>query len=331
MSKPATIRDVALFAQVSVGTVSNYLNNTKPIGAATRLKIEDAIERLDFVPNSAVRIVLGGRAPVIAFLVPDAANPFFAEVARGIEDIAVKQGQVVVICNTEGDAEREKHYARALSEMRVHAVLAVASSTTSRTLSTLRRTGAHVVTLGDMHDSMDISSVTLDDERGGYLAMAHLLELGHRSVAFFGGAGATPQIADRIAGCWHALHDSGVPRSALHRFDAPSSRPSDRLAVAAEILDHSPSITGVVCGNDLLAMAVETVALRRGLPIPGGVAIVGFDDIENALNAPVPLTTIRQPQYELGRTAALLANNDRSVDHVTFDPTLIVRASTTGH
>lgn len=328
MTKPTTIRDVARYAQVSVGTVSNYLNNRKPIGESTRARIEDAISRLDFVPNSAVRIVLGGRAPVIAFLIPDGANPFFTEVARGIEDIAVTRGQVVVSCNTEGDPAREQHYARALSEMRVHAAVAVASSTSSETLSVLRGTGARVVTLGDVHDSADISSVTLDDERGGYLAMEHLLSLGHRSVAFFGGSGGAPQIADRVAGCFRALHDAGVARSALRRFDSPSSRPSDRLAVAEQILNAAPTIRGVVCANDLLALAVETVALRRGLSVPVDIAIVGFDDIEGALNAPVPLTTIHQPQYELGKTAALLTSTDRAIEHIVFDPRLVIRAST---
>ncbi|MBO9627075.1 MAG: LacI family DNA-binding transcriptional regulator, partial [Microbacterium sp.] len=128
MTRRATIREVARLAEVSLGTISNYLNNNKPIAPETRDRIESAIDQLGFIPNAGVRVMRGGRSHAIAFLIPDSGNPFLVEVARGIEDVAIGARHVVVTCNTDGDREREDHYARVLSEMRVVGAVAMAMS-----------------------------------------------------------------------------------------------------------------------------------------------------------------------------------------------------------
>lgn len=325
-----TIRDVAKLAQVSLGTVSNYLNSNKPISDTTRTRIEDAITKLEFVPNAAVRTMHGHRSHVLAFIVPDGSNPFFTEVARGIEDVAIENGHVVVWCNTEaGDESRERHYANALAEMRVRAAIAVTSPTSDRMLTKLARTGARPVLLGSPHADR-FSSVVLDDRLGGRLAMEHMLATGRRNVALLSGFGAAPQIRERLAGYQEAMVAAGLDAASLRQVDETSATVAERAAAARAVLDLPDRPNAVVCANDTLALALETEAHRAGLRIPEDLAIVGYDNIEAAAAAPVPLTSISRPQYEIGRRAAELAFTDAAepTEFARFAPTLVARAST---
>ncbi len=329
MARRSTVREVADRAGVSVGTISNYLNERKPITEPTRLRIEAAIAELNFVPNTAVRVMRGARSRVIAFLVPDSGNPYFAELLRGIEDVAVQHGHVVVMCNTDGEPERERHYAQALAELRVRATIVVPSATSEEQLAFLQDWGSKIVGLGVGDELTGHSAVVVDDFHGGRLAMAHLLERGHRSIAYFGGPGADPQIGGRLSGCLDAMTEAGLDPAGLVRFDSPSSLPVDRSATAELIVRANPRPTAVVCANDVLALALEFEALRAGLSVPGDIAIVGYDDIEGASTAPVQLTTIRQSGYELGHRAAELAMQSPSaVEIVRFTPELVIREST---
>jgi LacI family transcriptional regulator len=329
MAEHSTIRDVARVADVSLGTVSNYLSGKKPISDAMRVKIDSAIAQLQFVPNAAVRVMQGGRSHVIAFIIPDSGNPFFSEVARGIEDFAIANGHVVVSCNTEGDLERERHYAKALSEMRVGAVVAVASGSNEHLLTTLRNTGVRVVTLGRQLPDSPFPAIAADDLRGGFLAMSHVLERGHRRVAFLGAPEAESQIRERFAGCVAAFTDAGLDPADLLRVDANLNSPTARSEASRAILALDPRPSAVVCANDVIALALETEAIRAGVRIPEDLAIVGYDDIEGAGIAPVPLTTVHQPRYDLGHSAAELALSDEYpvATHPPFVPRLVVRES----
>lgn len=328
MTGRSTVREVANRAGVSVGTISNYLNDRKPIAEPTRQRIEEAISELSFVPNTAVRVMRGARSRVIAFLVPDSGNPYFAEMLRGIEDVAVQHDHVVVTCNTGGRRDLERHYARALAELRVRATIVVPSASSEEQLAFLRESGSHVVGLGLGDAVAGHSAVVVDDVHGGWLAMTHLLEKGYRDIAYFGGPAADRQIHGRLAGCAAAVADFGLGPTDLMRFDAESNSPVDRSAAARRILTAASRPAAVVCANDVLALALQFEALRAGLRVPLDIAIVGYDDIEGASTAPVQLTTIRQPGYELGYRAAELAM--RSPDDsaiVRFTPELVVRES----
>ncbi|BDZ52036.1 LacI family transcriptional regulator [Frondihabitans sucicola] len=328
MPERPTVREVAHRAGVSVGTISNYLNNRKPIAEPTRLRIESAIEDLRFVPNTAVRVMRGARSRVIAFLVPDSGNPYFAEVLRGIEDVAVQHDHVVVTCNTGGRQDLERHYARTLAELRVRATIVVPSASSGQQLAFLRESGSHVVGLGLGDSATGHSAVVVDDVHGGRLAMTHLLEGGHRDIAYFGGPAAERQISGRLAGCHAAAEEFGVDPARLVRYDAASNLPVDRSAAARQILDARPGPTAVVCANDVLALALEFEALRAGLRVPEDIAIVGYDDIEGASTAPVQLTTIRQPGYELGHLAAEMAlRAPEETEIARFTPVLVIRES----
>jgi LacI family transcriptional regulator len=331
----STVRDVAELARVSLGTVSNYLNGTKPVAARTRERIELAIRQLNFVPNSAGRIVRGGRSHAIGFVVPDAPDPYFAEVARGIEDVAREAGHVLIACNTNGVFEYELTYVRTLAEMRVlGGIIMPTASGTLRHLDQLRSSGAAIVLLGTDPDEFDACTVTLDDFEGGRLAMQHLTALGHRDLLFVGGPGGDRQIRDRIAGARHAMENAGLDPNSLQRVDAMGASIAARSEVGTRIARMTPRPTGVFCANDSIALAVQGRLQRLGLNIPDDVAIVGFNNIEQTELAAVPVTTVATPQYDMGAGAARLlideAEDNHSHKRLVFAPSLIARASTLG-
>ncbi len=331
MPDRSTIRDVAERAGVSIGTISNFLNATKPISDPVRERIEAAIEELKFIPNSAVRVMHGHRTSAIALMVPDSQNPFFAEVAKGVEEVAVQSGLVVVMCNTNGDEARENQYARTLSEMRVTGAIVTPLSAREKNLRQLDISGAAIVVLGTGEGRPLYPTVDVDDVTGGRLAGLHLIERGHRIIAFFGGPGADPQIHARYEGLTQVIREAGLDPSSVERVDSAGSGYADRAKAARRILSLQPAPTAVFCANDLLALVLESEALAAGIDVPNDLSIVGYDDIEAAAMARVPLTTIRQPQSELGVAAArtLLASaRGENPKHQRFTPELIQRNST---
>ncbi|GAA1661446.1 LacI family DNA-binding transcriptional regulator [Microbacterium lacus] len=332
-ARRATVRDVARLAGVSLGSVSNYLSGQKTVATGTRGRIEAAITQLNFVPNMAVRVMRGAPSHALAFLVPDTWNPFFVGVARGIEDVAIARGHVVVICNTEGDEAREKHYSQALAEMRVRGAVALATGMSDDTLDRLMQTGASVVFLGAPLGDARHPWVTVDDELGGYLGMRHLLEEGYEDVLFLGGPRGERPFTQRLNGSTRALREQGMPSTALRRLDAAGSSPEDRMQAAAEILALEPRPRAVFCANDQLAVALLSAALREGIRIPEDLAILGYDDSEASAESPIPLSTIRQPQHEIGVAAAELVFDPLAADgkprNIEFPPELVVRSSTT--
>lgn len=323
-----TVRDVAKRAGVSIGTVSNYLSGTKAVSAATRERLDAVTQELGFVQNTAARVMRGGRSDTVALLVHDSSNPFFVDVARGIEDVAFESQHVVVVCNTDGDPEREEFYGRVLGEMRVRGVVAVASTSDAAVLQTLQSAGVGVVRLGEPGGDL-LSSVDVDDERGGWLAGRHLVERGLSRVALVGGSGAEPQIERRFQGLRRAFDEAGVSTTDTERYLLADHGAQSCLRLAEEVVTRGHQ--AVFCATDQIAIAVETAALRTGLSVPGHLAIVGYDDTEAAQVAMVPITTIRQPRYEMGRTAAEMVFRRAAggeVEHVRYEPELIARAST---
>lgn len=336
MPEIATIRDVAELAQVSLGTVSNYLNGTKPIAAGTRERIEAAIEQLSFVPNSAGRIVRGGRSPAIGFVVPDAPDPFFAELGRGIEDVAREAGLVVVACNTDGIVDHELTYVRALAEMRVVGVAIMPAAVIPlHHLDQLRSSGASIVLLGTDPGEFDACSITVDEVEGGRLAMQHLIALGRHDVVFVGGPGGERQIRDRIAGARSAMVEAGLDPETLRRVDTTGTSIASRSEVGSRIARLDPRPNGVFCANDTLALAVQGRLQRLGVRVPEDIALVGFNNINQTELAAVPLTTVAIPQYEIGRAAArlLLAEGQPGHQHerLEFPLGLVARESTLGN
>jgi LacI family transcriptional regulator len=327
-----SIKEVARHAGVSIGTVSNVLNRPDLVAPATRQRVLDAIGQLGYVRNDSARQLRAGRSRTVAIVVLDVANPFFADVVHGAEMEAEESGVVVVVCNSGEDPVRERRHLEILEEQRVQGVLItpVHDGPDSR-LELLISRGTPVVLVDRGSGHHNRCSVAVDDVLGGRLAGAHLLELGHTRIAYVGGPFSIQQVADRHAGVAGAIGADGD----LRVVETASLSVAAGRRAAGEIADlpAGQRPTAVFCANDLLALGVLQEMSLRGLRVPRDIAIVGYDDIEFASAAAVPLSSVRQPREQLGRTATQLLLeevNDRSRHrhrHVVFQPELVVRDS----
>ena len=331
-----SITDVAKRAGVSVGTVSNVLNKPDIVRPATRAKVETAIAKLGFVRNESARHLRGGQSRLLAYLMLDSGNPFFADVARGIETVARKHGLGLLLCSSDNDAEREAEYLSLLLEQRIRGVLVTAVDYQNMRLKSLRDHGVPVVFLDRASKGEGAwCSVGVDDVEGGFLAVSHLIELGHKRIAFAGGAPPIPQVNDRRQGAVNALEAAGVVDE-LHVMETPTLDLQQGRLLASRLLGlpKRRRPTAVFCANDLLALGLLQELTQQGVRVPEDMAIVGYDDIEFAAAATIPLSSVRQPRAFLGETAAELLieetmpGSKHKHQRIRFTPELIVRQST---
>jgi LacI family transcriptional regulator len=333
----AGVKDVATAAGVSLGTVSNVLNRPELVSATTRAKVEQAMESLGFVRNESARQLRAGSSRILVYLMLDAGNPFFTDVARGVEDAAREAGLSVFLCNSNEDAGREADYLDLLEQQRVQGVLITPVDPDSSRLITLPARGTPVVVVDRAIDDGQHCSVAVDDVLGGEVALAHLIELGHTRIAYVGGPTNIGQVTDRRQGARQALERAGLPAENLVELVTGALTVAEGRGAGQRLaglpLERRP--TAAFCANDLLALGLLQQCVSLGLRVPEDLAIVGYDDIEFAAAAAVPLTSVRQPRQLLGKTAAeLLLDESSNPDHehqrVTFTPELVVRTSTRG-
>lgn len=332
-----SVGDVAAHAGVSVGTVSNVLNRPEVVRPGTRAKVEQAILELGFVRNDSARQLRAGSSRTIAYVCLDVNNPFFTDVSRGIEEVAATEGLALFLCNTDQNAGRERQYLEQLSEQLVKGVCITPVDGMSDQLRQLPQRGIPVVFVDRSPDgsSADWCSVGVNDRLGGELATTHLLDLGHERIAFAGGPLTIPQVAERLQGAERALAGAGMPSEQLLILETTANTVGEGRRATARLLGvpRRRRPTAIFCANDLLALGVLQQITQQGLAIPRDLAIIGYDDIEFAAAAAVPLTSVSQPRQLLGRTAAALlleeaeAPEDHQHRHVSFDPELIVRQS----
>lgn len=328
-----TIRDVAATAGVSLGTVSNYLNRPNSVAPQTRTRIQKAIEELGFVRNAGAALMRSGRARTIGLVVLDVTNPFFTELARGAEEAARERDLLIILCNSDEDPEKEQRYLEVLEEQRVLGVLISAVDEKAAGVDRLRQRGTSVVLVETARPNF--CSVRADDIGGGELAAEHLIGLGHRELIYVSASLSVRQYRERLDGVRRAMARHGLPEGALTIVEQgiKGSTVDGRLA-GEQIVARRPAGTGIVCGNDLVALGLTAALLRAGVRIPDDVSVVGYDDIELAEQGALALTTIQQPKQSMGRTATqlLIEEADHGDRHahqqIVFQPELVVRETT---
>jgi LacI family transcriptional regulator len=332
----ANVRDVAALAGVSVGTVSNVLNQSKRVSPDTAKRVLDAIEKLGFIRNDAARQLRVGQSRTVGLMVLDVSNPFFTDVARGVEDTLAQFGRSLILGNSGENAERELGYLDLFEEQRVSGLLITPIGNVLPRLERLRERGSPVVLVDRHENAHTFSSVSVDDHRGGQLAAAHLLDLGRECLAFVGGPRRILQVEQRSSGAQDVIVERGA--RPLHVLELDSMR-ADAGRRGAEQLLALPAAErpdAVFAANDLIALGVLRELTRAGVRVPDDIAIIGYDDIYFAANAAIPISSVRQPAWEMGRTATelLMAEIEeptkRDYRHVVFQPELIVRESTAG-
>src|SRR3984885_5241553 len=335
VSVPVSIREVAAHAGGSVATVSNVLNRPDIVARPTRDRVNASIRALGFVRNESARQLRAGRSRTIGLVVLDVANPFFTDLARGVEDEVSNAGLSVILCNSDEQERKEKRYLELLEEHRVQCVLITPVVGAGSRLTRLRRRGPPVVLVDSRSPSRGHCSVAVDDVLGGDLAVSHLLSIGHEHIAYACGPQAIRQVADRLEGAGHALERAGRRAGDLHVIEVGSLNVAAGQKAGAEIaaLPAAARPTAVFCANDLIAMGFLQEMTQHRIRVPEDVSIIGYDDIEFAAAAAVPLTSVRQPRQQLGRTAARMllaeAASDDAHQHQQeiFEPALIIPQS----
>jgi LacI family transcriptional regulator len=335
----ATIRDVARRAGVSTGTVSNVLNRPSYVNSDVRLRVEAAIAELDFVPRKARRQYRPGLQRILGLALADMNNPFFVDIAIGAEAEAKESGVALIICNNGEDPEREEQNFGLLERQRVQGIMVASVDEQNPRLEELSQRGIPMVYVDRIHGDRPCCSLAIDNTLGGRLAGEHLLSMGHTHVAFLGDLEIGRQVQERHSGF------TGVIAESCGRVGAEAIR-FERLAAARWTFDEGRRAgrrllerpaddrpTAIFCANDMLALGMLQELVLRGVSVPGEIALVGFDDLDWAAAAAVPLSSVHQPRKEMGRMAVRLILDEieggptHEHQHIIYPPTLRVRNS----
>ncbi|WP_306303424.1 LacI family DNA-binding transcriptional regulator [Microtetraspora niveoalba] len=330
-----TIKEVAQRAGVSPGTVSNALNRPELVAPATRERVEEAIRELGFVRHGSASTLRAGHSRTIGLSVMDIGNPFFTDVAAGVEETASALGYAVILGNSAGSLEKEERNLHVLAEQRVRGVLITPSDDDPARFDRLRERGISVVLVDHPAHRPDQCSVTVNGEGGGQMATSHLLERGSRRICHLTGPLTIRQCRERATGARRAVLAAGLdPADVLEVVAMPAMTARAGQVAAERMLAAGRLPEAVFCANDLLALGLLRGLLLAGVRVPGDVALIGYDDIDFTAASAVSLSSIRQPAHRLGQIATelLLDECDNPDTHahrqIMFQPELVVREST---
>ena len=326
----ATIKDVAALAGISFTTVSHVVNGTRPVSDQVRRKVEAAIAELGFVPSGVARSLRVRATGTLGLLLPNASNPYFAELARGIEDHAERNGYSVILCNSDDNIDKQLRYLRVLLERRIDGLIVATVASDQAFVEALAVVKVPLMLVDRSLDGVLADRVQVDHELGGYLATRHLLELGHRRIACIAGPVNTQVVQLRVAGYRRALSEAGV--EALLVLDCAFTSPGG-YAAAQALLTSAQAPTAIFAGNDMIALGVLRAAAERGVQVPQQLSLVGFDDIEVSRYLHPALTTVGQHIGQLGEQAAerlleRVREPGLEAEQRLVEPTLMVREST---
>ncbi len=328
------IREVATLAEVSLGTVSHYINHPDRVSPEKRERIQKAIDQLGFVRNNAAWQLRLGRSGTIAYIAPDVSNPFFATIAEGVEQRAAAHDLSVFISNSNRSRAREDSYLDLFESQRVQGMLVSSHHPIDDRLAQIRSRGIPSVLVGQRAQDATQPSVSIDDVTGGYMATKHLVDIGRRRIAFIGGPLGVRQVADRLEGAGNAVREA--PDASLEVLNVTNRTIVEGREIGRALLARPASNRpdAVFAVNDLLALGILQTLVLGGVRVPEDVALIGYDDIEFGESSIIPLTSIRAPHETFGFAAVdLLVNEmgDEPTDapkQVIFQPELVVRAST---
>jgi len=310
----ATIKDVAAVAGVSFTTVSHVVNNTRPVSADVRSKVELAIRQLNYVPSAVARSLKARSTATIGLVVPNSTNPYFAEMARGIEDGCARNGYCLFFCNSDDDPAKQRNYLRVLQEKRIDGLIVASAGDDATLAQTLADSREPLVIVDRNIEGVSADLVQIDHEKGAYLATRHLLQLGHSKIGCITGPVQTAVSAMRVHGFIRAMAERGVeiPADAIVESDFSGS---GGYRATAQLFD-TVRPTAIFAGNDMMGIGALRAAAERGIRVPQDCSIIGFDDIELGRFTYPALSTVGQSVRALGEMAA-----QTLIERITGRPT----------
>lgn len=334
MTRRVGIRDVAQHAGVSIATVSNVLNRPDRVSAALRDRVSASADELGYVPMPAARMLRARNSRLIGITVINVANPFYGSLIAGAESAAVTAGMRVFSGNIDDDPQQERDHLGLFDSVQVEGALISPFADTRAAVHQMRGHGIPVVLVDAVDEDGLLSSVSFDNRAAAAMAARHVLELGRRRVMFAGSRHEVTQVRERERGARDAVEAAGLTLAAER---LPTTDPISGLEFGARLvaMDLSERPDAILCSNDHLAAGIVRAFTNAGVRVPEDIAVVGYDDTPLAQVAAVPLTTVRQPAFEMGHSAAQLllariADPLAERETIVFAPELVVRASTIG-
>ena len=330
MPNKPSLRDVAKKANVSLGTVSNVLNRPSQVSEATRQKVRDAIDMLGFIPNSGVKNGVKEQK-IIGLILPLSNNPFYEELAQGIEDGVAKSGMRVLIGYSREDEAIEMHLLTAMVDAGFKGIILTPVGARNQVFEKFIEDNVKVGFISQTDDHVEQCSVSIDQVRGGFIGLEYLAGLGHKSVLWIAGPDHHHQSNQRYVGITQAASKYGVQLSSM---SAPSLDFITGEHMAPQIIARGPLPDAIFAGNDALALGIMNYFHKVGIEVPGQISVLGYDNVTYAESALVPLTTVSQTPYQLGFTmgsqmiAEIEAPPSHVHQHVIFQPHIVERAST---
>jgi DNA-binding LacI/PurR family transcriptional regulator len=336
-----SIKDIAKAAGVSHSTVSRALSDSPLVSDQTKARVQHLAQEMGYSPNTLARSLVTRQTYSVGVVVTTIADPFIAEVVQGIEATAHDHGYTVILCNSGAEPQREIAAVEMLRSKRVDGVIVTSSRVGALYLHHLERIGVPIVLINNHNEQSGryTFTVTVDNCHGGHQATKHLIELGHRRIAYITAPADHSSDRDRMVGYSQALADEGIESDPTLIIPGNGRAEGGERALEAVVaLGSLPN--AVFCYNDMTAIGLISAARRAGLAVPDDIAVVGFDDIPFASYSYPPLTTIAQPKIEMGQLAMKMAlslmamdtENDEKEElaNIVVQGKLIVRASTVG-
>jgi LacI family transcriptional regulator len=298
----STIKDIANLARVSTATVSYVLNGTRTVSPERYQRVMAAIADLKYRPNAVAQSLRRKQTHTIGLLVPDNSNPFFAEVAKGVEDAGYEAGVSVILCNSDSSFDRELRYMELLQDKRVDGVIFIATTAKTDHLRGLTAARVPLVTFYRQLPELDVDTLVVDNLGGGYLATRHLIELGHTAIACVAPASKASPSSLRVKGFQQAMAEAGLREDEALIYHG-DNRFSGGKDAAEHLLQTGRPITAIFAGNDVMAIGVMRTLQQQGRNVPGDVSVIGFDGISLGAYVTPALTSVVQPRYEAGQIA----------------------------
>ncbi len=333
MGNAPTIKDVARIAGVSISTVSRVINNKGGVSKQLEDRIREAIKGLKYKPNIVARALKSRATKTLGLIIPNIMNPIFPPLVKVIEDTAKSYNFSTILCNSDGKIEEEAKYIEVLIEKQVDGIILNAIGDYHEGLETVKDTGTPIIVLGRKIAGFGATCITLDNEKGAYSAVEHLIRSGMKNIAFlFGLLEASSAINDRFAGYKKALKDYGVK----FRKDlvAKGNRTFEGGSVATQtLLSRNVRFDSVFASNDVMALGCIEKLIGSGFRVPEDISVMGYDDIPFASMFKPRLSTVRSPIGEFGVEAVktmlqiIYSKKDKQQEKI-FDPELVVRDST---
>ncbi|KKB39572.1 Ribose operon repressor [Bacillus thermotolerans] len=320
-----TIKDVAQEAGVSVATVSRVLNKKGYVHEETLAKVQQAINKLNYTPNEVARSLFKRDSKLVGLLLPDITNPFFPELARGVEDELQQQGFRLLFGNSDENPEKAKGYVDAFLQNQVAGLISA-----TQTFHELNGQSVNIPTVALDRAHEKPYAVYTDSKEGGRMAARELIQRGSRKIAVLKGPSHILPVLERFLGAVEVLADTEAD---FHVISLTSLSDEEAGKRTKELFSQFPSVDGIIASNDMTAIAVLREAMRAGKSVPGDVQVIGFDDMPLSRLVFPALSTIRQPAYEMGSKAAqlllkLIRKEPVTEKHIQLPVTFIERDTT---